>query len=138
MVDSSAGQPAPLTRPRRPPMNTTYTPAASSTNAYYEGKVWFTKERDDYGRTIRRVKSMTDGVITNHGVVVCVPRWTEELREKHGMERYFTNDYIKGEELRKAGDLASKEHITQHKTLKLALAQWGCGTKEFEMYPKAS
>ncbi|ASR84104.1 hypothetical protein SEA_WHEELBITE_11 [Arthrobacter phage Wheelbite] len=119
-------------------MNTQNTPTAESmksTNSYYEGKVWFTKERDDYGRTVRRVKAMKGGEMLTLGVVVCVPRWTEDLREKHGMERYFTNDYIKGEELRKAGDLGSKEHITQHKTLKLALAQWGCGSKEYERYP---
>ncbi|ALY09538.1 hypothetical protein SALGADO_11 [Arthrobacter phage Salgado] len=119
-------------------MNAQNTPTAESmktTNSYYEGKVWFTKERDDYGRTVRRVKAMKDGKMLTLGVVVCVPRWTKESEEKYGVKRYFTNDYIKGEELRKAGNLGSQEHITQYDKLNDALQQWGCGKVEYERYP---
>lgn len=102
----------------------------------YEGKVWFHKERDDYGRTIRVIKSQKDGRVTQLGVVVCVPRWTEDLREKHGMERYFTNDWLKGQAIRAEGRFPGHdETLTQHRTLKTALAQFGCGAKEYELYP---
>ena len=100
----------------------------------YEGKVWFTKERDGYGRTVRYIKTMKDGTSRTVAAVVCVPRWTEDLREKYGMERYFTNDWVKGEELRKDGR-KQDEAVTQHKTLKSALAQFGCGAKEYDLYP---
>lgn len=104
-------------------------------NSPYEGKVWFNKERDDYGRTIRVIKAQNDGLVTTLGVVVCVPRWTEELREKRGMERYFTNDWVKGAAIRAEGRFPDHdETLTQHKTLKSALAQFKCGTKEYELY----
>ncbi len=104
-------------------------------NSPYEGKVWFNKERDDYGRTVRVIKAQKDGDITNLGVVVCVPRWTEELREKHGMERYFTNDWVKGAAIRAEGRFPGHEEtLTQHSKLKDALAQFGCGPKEYELY----
>jgi hypothetical protein len=101
----------------------------------YEGKVWFHKERDSYGRTVRVVKAMADGVTVTRGVVVCVPRWDESLRAQYGMERYFTNDYLKGAELRAAGETQDGA-ITQHRALKSALAQFGCGAKEYELYTK--
>ncbi|ASR83892.1 hypothetical protein SEA_SHROOMS_11 [Arthrobacter phage Shrooms] len=115
-------------------MNTTQTPAQTAVTNHYEGKVWFYKERDDYGRTVRRVTAMKNGERLNLGVIVCVPRWKEELREQYGMERYFTNDFIKGDEARKAGRMGEKEFITQHRTLKLALAQFGLGSVEGERY----
>lgn len=94
----------------------------------YNGKVWFNKERDDYGRTIRVVKTMEDGVMTSVGVVVCVPRWTPELKAK-GITRYFSNDWrIKGGHPTENGALVNAD------TLKGALARFGCGTKEYELY----
>ncbi|ATW59889.1 hypothetical protein SEA_WALTZ_11 [Arthrobacter phage Waltz] len=119
-------------------MNTTPAAESKSTNSYYEGKVWFTKERDDYGRTVRRVKAMKDGVMLNLGVVVCVPRWTKEDEAQYGIKRYFTNDWVKGEAIRAEGRIPERdETVTQYDTPKAALQQWGCGTKEYERYPYA-
>lgn len=100
----------------------------------YNGKVWFHKERDDYGRTIRVVKTMVDGVSSTLGVVVCVPRWKAEDAAR-GITRYFTNDWAKGAAIRAEGRFPDhKETLTNHDTLKSALAQFGCGSKEYELY----
>lgn len=104
-------------------------------NSRYEGKVWFTKTKDKYGRAVRHIIACTDGEQKTIGAVVLVPRWTEDLKAQYGMERYFTNDWVKGNELRAAGE-KPEGAITQHKTLKSALAQFGCGTKEYELYSK--
>jgi hypothetical protein len=96
----------------------------------YNGKVWFNKERDDYGRTIRVVKTMEDGVSRTMGVVVCVPRWTPDLKAK-GITRYFTNDYSITE-----GHPTENGAVVNHDTLKAALARFGCGSKEYELYTK--
>lgn len=94
----------------------------------YNGKVWFTKERDDYGRTVRRVQTMEDGVTRTMGVVVCVPRWTPDLKAK-GVSRYFSNDFsIKG------GHPTENGAVVNADTAKEALARFNCGTKEYELY----
>lgn len=100
----------------------------------YNGKVWFHKERDDYGRTVRVVKTMVDGVSSTLGVVVCTPRWKAEDKAR-GISRYFTNDWAKGAAIRAEGRFPDhKETLTNHDTLKGALAQFGCGSKEYELY----
>lgn len=91
----------------------------------YNNKVWFHKERDDYGRTIRVVKTMVDGESKTLGVVVCVPRWTKDLLEK-GITRYFSNDWTKGAH--------HPEAVKNADSLKDALARFGCGSKEYELY----
>jgi hypothetical protein len=106
-------------------------------NSPYEGKVWFNKERDDYGRTIRVVKTQQDGRVTTLGVVVCVPRWKAEDKTRMGISRYFTNDWAKGAAIRAEGRFPERdETITQHDKLATALAQFGCGAKEYELYTK--
>lgn len=91
----------------------------------YEGKVWYVKERDDYGRTVRVVKSQQDGRVTTRGVLVCVPRWKAEDKAR-GISRYFTNDWrIPG---------VGKDAIHQHDKIAEGLARFGCGPKEYELY----
>lgn len=92
----------------------------------YNGKVWFTKERDDYGRTIRVVKTMEDGVHRTMGVVVLVPRWTADLKAK-GISKFFSNDYS-------VPGVTRGEAVLNHDTAAEALARFGCGTKEYELY----
>lgn len=95
-------------------------------NSVYEGKVWYVKERDDYGRTVRVVKSQKDGRVTTLGVLVAVPRWKAEDKLTHGLSRYFTNDYsIPG---------VGKDAIHQHDKIAEGLARFGCGAKEYELY----
>jgi hypothetical protein len=93
----------------------------------YEGKVWFTKERDKYGRTVRYVKTCKDGDLKTIAAVVCVPRWTPELKASMGITRYFSNDW------RVPG--VGEDAVVNADTLKAALARFNCGTKEYELYP---
>ncbi len=120
-------------------MNTTATPTATEAatarevlaahyreqnrKSAYNGKVWFHKERDDYGRTVRVVKTMEDGVSRTMGVVVLIPRWTADLP----MKKFFTNDYS-------TPGVTRGEAILEHDTAKDALARFGCGVKEYELY----
>lgn len=93
----------------------------------YEGKVWFNKERDDYGRTVRVVKTMEDGVSRTMGVVVLVPRWTADLKAK-GISKFFSNDFS-------VPGVTRGEAVLNHDTAAEALARFGCGVKEYELYP---
>jgi hypothetical protein len=87
------------------------------------GKVWFYKGRDDYGRTVRTVHTMEDGVQRTMGVVVLIPRWNPTLN----MKKFFTNDFS-------VPGVTRGEAILEHDTVKAALARFGCGTVEGERY----
>jgi hypothetical protein len=90
----------------------------------YNGKVWFHKGRDDYGRTVRTVKTMEDGVSRTMGVVVLVPRWNASLP----MKKYFSNDWSI------PAGRSPKDSVVEADTLKEAMARFNCGTKEYELY----
>lgn len=98
-------------------------------NSIYNNKVWFHKERDDYGRTIRVVKTMVDGESKTLGVVVCVPRWTKDAEAQHGIKRYFSNDWTV------PASAPREESVHQHDKLAEGLARFNCGAKEGELYP---
>jgi hypothetical protein len=94
----------------------------------YNGKVWYTKGRDDYGRTVRTIKTMEDGVSRTLGVVVLVPRWTADLKASMGTTKFFSNNWdIKD-------PTSANPAVAHHDTLKEAMARFNCGTKEYELY----
>lgn len=96
-------------------------------HSIYEGKVWFSKEKDKYGRAVRYVKTCVDGELKTIAAVVCTPRWTKELKASMGITRYFSNDW------RVPG--VGADAMGNHDTLKQGLARFGCGTVEGELYP---
>lgn len=89
------------------------------------GKVWFYKEKDKYGRTVRVVHTMEDGVQRTMGVVVLIPRWTPA----HPMKKFFSNDFSVN-----SGHPTTNGAVVEHDTAKAALARFGCGTVEGERY----
>jgi hypothetical protein len=91
-------------------------------NSRYEGKVWFSKEKDKYGRVVRYIKKCVDGELSTVGVVVLVPRWNKDLP----MKKFFTNDWtVPG---------TGPDALKEHDKLAEALARFNCGTVEGELY----
>lgn len=88
-----------------------------------EGMTRFTKSRDKYGRTVRRVEGWQGGKRITVGVVIVLPK---VARESHG-GMYMVNTFNQ-EQYHQPGTL------TYTNNLREALASLGCGHVEGQLY----